>query len=115
SSTAIPRWKRNYERPNAVTTDHTLEERLETLLESTEGIRQNIAAENIKRDKRIRVNQRATIAAIIAALLGVTVGVVGIHRIRQAAEATLDLALLERLGMLADSWIFIAQILIDRE
>lgn len=35
-------------------------------------------------------------------------------RLLQAAEAETDLALLERLGLLADSWIAIAALLADR-
>lgn len=56
----------------------TLEDRLEALLKSTEGIREGIAEENRRRDKRIRWTRNASILVALIAVVGIAVGTVGI-------------------------------------
>lgn len=62
-----------------------LEERLDSLLESTESIRTEIKRENKKRDVRIRTNRIATFAAIVAAVVGISIGGVGVSTAHDAS------------------------------
>lgn len=69
----------------------SLEERLEVLLDSTEGIREQIRLENDASEERFRVNEtrlrtnrRAFIAALIAAFLALIVGGLGVKTARDA-------------------------------
>lgn len=64
-----------------------LQDRLDTLLESTESIRAEIKKENAKHDVRIRTNRRATFAAIIVGLLGVLVGGAGVDSAHNASAS----------------------------
>lgn len=64
-----------------------LEGRLDSLLESTESIRTEIKKENKKRDVRIRTNRVATFAAIVAAVIGIFIGGVGVAEAHSAANS----------------------------
>lgn len=56
----------------------TLEDRLEALLKSTEGIRAGIERENRRRDKKIKTNMFAIAFALVVGVVGITVGGIGI-------------------------------------
>jgi len=67
-----------------VVTDDDLIARLASLQASIDNVRSDMEREAVKRDKRIKTNQRAIIAAIGVAVLAVLVGGLGVKTARDA-------------------------------
>lgn len=68
--------------------DDDLVRQLEAITASIDGVREDMAYEGHKRDRRIKTNQRALLAAILAACLGIFVGSLGIKEERAAQRRT---------------------------
>lgn len=68
----------------AMATDEQIIAELVAVNAALDGVRDDMEREGFKRDVRIRTNRRATTAAIAAAVIGIAVGLYGIHAVADA-------------------------------
>lgn len=64
-----------------------LEDRLDTLLESTEQIRHEIKTENTRTAKRIRTNRLVTFVVAVLGAIGILIGGIGVHSAHDARDS----------------------------
>lgn len=78
---------KNYERLT-VDDGNGIERRLEDVLESTEGIREQIRLENVKRDRRIRLSRILILLVLVVAVVAVFVAAFSVNSLNNYKHDT---------------------------